>query len=349
MIGRLRARQLELIRHLDTAQVAWSDGCRTMVEWVAGRLDLEPATAAALVATARLAEAPLEADLTDGFSTFDRAAAVARLIATGADTDTITLSRRLDLTAVRRLTATARERTVQSEHQAHEARHLVIQPSLDESVWRLRGLLPGYDGRIVTKALLDEADSLPVDPDLPRESQAARLADALTTVCARSLSAPGSTTEPGGEPVVTIHVDAHRLAQTRGHAGITIQQGPAVGLNILEQALCQGTIELVATDLHGQTLALGRTTRVIRPRLRRHVLNRDRGCTAAGCTSTTRLQPHHITPWSQGGRTDPDNLTTLCWYHHHVIIHGRGFAIDPTSPPHQRRFIRHAHRDPPTS
>ncbi len=345
VIGRLRAEQLELLRDLDAAQVAVADGCRTMVEWVSGRLDVDHRTASDLVDTSRLADTDLEASLQRGECAFDRTATTARLVATGADGETVAFSQALNLGAVRRLVASNKQRTVASEQEAFSARHLIIQPSLDESVWRLRGLLAGYDGRIVTKALLEEADRTPVDVDLPRQSRATRMADALTTVCARSLGESGS--QGGGEPVITVHVDAHRLATTRGQAGITIDNGPTAGISLLEEALCTGRVELTATTVDGRPLAVGRTTRVISPRLRRFVLNRDHGCTAAGCTSRYRLQPHHVIPWSDGGRTDPDNLTTLCWYHHHVVVHGRGFRIDPQSPPHQRRLLNPHHRDPP--
>ncbi len=65
---------------------------------------------------------------------------------------------------------------------------------------------------------------------------------------------------------------------------------------------------------------------------------RDGGCTADGCSSRYRLQPHHMQWRTDGGDHDPDNLTTLCWFHHHVIIHGLGYRLDPDSPPQRRRF-----------
>lgn len=347
VIARHRAAQVELVKQLDLAQVASGDGCRTMVEWVSGRLDVEPATALALVSTARSIDAddPISTRLTDGETSFDRAAATVRLRSSGADPYLVEASMGYDLTGVRRLTAQHKSRLPQTEWDAFESRHLVIQPSLDESAWRLWGQLPSYDGRIVEKALLAEADSLPRDPDLPRSSRAARTADALTSVCARSLT--DSATGGGSDPVLTLHVDAHRFAATAGGAGINVEAGPAAGISLLEEVLCTGRVELLAADLDGKPLDLGRSTRVIKPRLRRHVLHRDGGCTASGCTSRYRLQPHHIVPWSEGGRTDADNLTTLCWFHHHVVVHGRGFGIDPASPPRQRRFIRQGHRDPP--
>ena len=63
--------------------------------------------------------------------------------------------------------------------------------------------------------------------------------------------------------------------------------------------------------------------------------------------SRYRLQIHHITRWADGGRTDPQNLTTLCWFHHHVAIHGQGFTIDPHSPPQRRRLLQPPIHGPP--
>ncbi|HET7845961.1 MAG TPA: HNH endonuclease [Acidimicrobiia bacterium] len=44
-----------------------------------------------------------------------------------------------------------------------------------------------------------------------------------------------------------------------------------------------------------------------------------------GCHSRYRLQPHHIKERQHGGDHHPDNLVTLCWFHHHVVVHERGF------------------------
>ena len=58
-----------------------------------------------------------------------------------------------------------------------------------------------------------------------------------------------------------------------------------------------------------------------------------------GCQARTRLQIHHLTPQTAGVDHDPDNLVTLCWYHHHVAIHRMGYRIDPDSPPQRRRLL----------
>ncbi|MGA7097735.1 MAG: HNH endonuclease signature motif containing protein, partial [Acidimicrobiia bacterium] len=82
----------------------------------------------------------------------------------------------------------------------------------------------------------------------------------------------------------------------------------------------------------GRPLALGRNTRVIPRKLRKHILSRDQGCTSDGCPSTYRLQIHHIIPISQGGLTVEQNLITLCWYHHQIAIHQQGLQVQKLGP-----------------
>jgi hypothetical protein len=85
-----RVAQMGALRELDRRQAPLADGCRSLAEWVTGRLDVAPDTAKALVATARrLEELPLvEETALAGEVTFDRLAAVARL-ATPGDEETV--------------------------------------------------------------------------------------------------------------------------------------------------------------------------------------------------------------------------------------------------------------------
>ncbi len=63
------------------------------------------------------------------------------------------------------------------------------------------------------------------------------------------------------------------------------------------------------------------------------VFNRDGGkCThtdATGkrCGSDKWIQIHHLKPLSQGGSNDPENLTTLCSFHHD-LAHQLGMPIE---------------------
>ena len=60
--------------------------------------------------------------------------------------------------------------------------------------------------------------------------------------------------------------------------------------------------------------------------LRRAARERDTcRCRFPGCESR-RVGLHHIQFWSHGGRTDLDNLISLCKYHH-LLVHERGYLI----------------------
>jgi hypothetical protein len=209
-------------------------------------------------------------------------------------------------------------------------------------------------GRIVDKAIAQKADELRLLPTGETSTRAQRQADALVAMLQDSLESDdhGIPTESGGSTPssghVTIFVDASVEAalesQTSPKAAIPF--GPQVGPNVLEAILCGGTVRVVGMD-GNEPVASSHATRAIPPATRDAILFRDGGCTIDGCNSRYRLEPHHIKPRAKAGNHEPENLTTLCWYHHHVAIHGNGFRIDATSPSDRRRLIRTDRRGPP--
>ena len=54
-----RAKQLQLILVADAMQLQTADGCRSLTEWVAGRIDVSRETASSLVRTARRSKTAL--------------------------------------------------------------------------------------------------------------------------------------------------------------------------------------------------------------------------------------------------------------------------------------------------
>ena len=340
VIARIRSRQMKALRELDRRQVALRDGHRSLQEWVAGRIDVAPETARELVGTARrLEELPdINEAVTCGEIGFDRAAAISRLANRDDALDLLTETAGRDIEGIRILAAKRRRMSRLDEMQVFEERYVSIQPNLDESAWRISGRLPGFAGRTVVQALETRGDAFPYGPDVT-PSRTTRNADALWSISHDTVTGGDGATIDTSTPVLTVFVDAAEAAPSNGTSGVTLEAGPQVGPNAVEAIMCTGAVEVTAHTTDGQPLAMGRRTRVIPPRLRRFVLHRDGAvCTVAGCVSRYRLQVHHITPWSQNGRTDPENLTTLCWFHHQIVIHGQGFRIDPASPPQRRRL-----------
>ncbi len=340
-IGRVRARQMALLAELDRSQVALADGCRSMVEWTTGRLDVAPETASALVRTSRTADPKIEDALAAGEVTFDRAVELSRLAAAGVPDPVGTLAG-LDIAGLRRVHSRAHRLSRDREASLFVDRYVAMQPNLDRSSWRLWGELPGTDGHIVERALGERADSFPPLPEGTRPTLGQRRADALTSIAQDSLT--GTAGSDTSTPLVSVFVDLNTSSGTV--TGVTLDSGQSVGPGALEELLCNGSIETILTR-RTTPLAVGRRTRTIAPALRRAILHRDGSCAADGCTSRHRLEVHHIVPFSEGGHTDPVNLTTLCWFHHHVVVHGMGYRIDPDTPPQRRRFLSPRGPDPP--
>ncbi len=344
VINRLRHRQATLLREADADQSALADGCRTLAEWTAGRLDVSRATARSLVALARIGaedEAPPES--------FDRTVATSRLAAAGSSEQMLDRSRGHDIETVWAMAGRHRRLTAAAERDGFASRYVTLQPALDESHWSLSGRLPAVDGAAVSLVLDATADGFPTLPDGTREDRAARRADALVQHVTVGHNTGGNGDGSSVSSQVTVFVDARDGAQTNGESGAWVVSGPRVGPATLEQLLCESTVAVVALAEDGTPFAVGPSTAAIPARTRDLVRFRDHGmCSADGCRSRYRLQPHHIVPRSQGGTNEPDNLTSLCWHHHHAVVHRRGFTIDPTSPPGRRRFQPPPARDPPS-
>ena len=348
VIARARAEQMILLREVDRRQVPMGAGCGSLGEWVRGRLDVAPETARDLVATAKhLEELPdVEEAIETGEIGFDRAVAIGRFASRDDTFDILNEMAGFDIAGIRNRAAKRRRMTRVDEQMAYQDRYMTVEPNLDESAWRLNGRLPGFAGRIVINALEAKADTLPKAPG--HVSRAARNADALWAISLDALYGGDGATIEDPTPLLTVFVDANEAAATNGQAGVTVAGGPRVGVAAIEAILCDGVVEVTARTKHGTPLRMGRRTRAISPQLRRFVMDRDgAACTIAGCTSRYRLQVHHITRWIDGGRTDPENLTTVCWFHHQIVIHGQGFRIDPDSPPQRRRLLQPPIHGPP--
>ena len=345
-ISQIRTQQMRLIREADTRQLPLADGCRSVAEWVAGRMDVSSRSARTLTTTARrLADLSVLSDAAGaGDMAYERVVEVSRLTTESTQSETIEDTRGLDIAGIRRQNARKGHLTSEDERTIAEAEHVVLRPNLDESRWDLWGTLGGLAGRIVDKALADRADSLPTPPDGMRPGVGKRQADALVSVCQDSLDSVGGdgsgSPRPPSTPLVSVFVDATHAAPSNGAAGAFVSDGPRVGPDTLERILCEGMVEVLARTDDGQVLAVGEAGRAIPPKIRRFVLARDGGCVADGCDSRYRLQPHHRVPYAISRSHDPTNLVTLCWWHHHVVIHQYRYTIDPTSPHGRLRFKR---------
>jgi 5-methylcytosine-specific restriction endonuclease McrA len=332
-IGKLRELQMQDLAELDVVQIATADGSRSLSEWVSARLDCGIESARSLVRTMRrLRDRPhLQERLAEGSVSFDRVEALSRIY------EDVGLMEWADISAIRREASKRARVRAESEHFSARDRYHVMQPSLDESRWKYWGALDGSSGALVNKVLCEAADALPDLPDGSKGSRGWRQATALVE-CLVSDDPPPAQ--------VTVIVDAEAAAETDGEAGVTLEAGPNVGRQALQAVLCDADTEVVARTEDGRFMDYGRRQRTGPPSLKRALLARyNQTCGADGCTSRHRLQVHHVIPWAQGGETSQDNLVVLCWYHHQIVVHERGYQIVYHHDPRRIRF--HRPKDPP--
>ena len=344
-IAVLRKKQAVIVNEFEKAGV----GCRSTVEYVSSRFDVSRLVASDLVFTAgRFGRHRwVGRSLLAGEIGFDRAVAMLRLVDAGADRGTVEDSSSLDLPGVGRLAAAQRRVSRRDERSVFVDRFVSIQPTLDESSWRLSGQLPAVDGLVVERALSWRGDEMRLVAGGGVCTRGQRRADGLVAMAMDSLDRRSSDGEASGGSSVSVLVDLEAADGSGGELGACPEYGPRVGPAVLDELLCTGSVQIVGLS-GGRRVVTSAASRAIPAAIRRFVAHRDGGCVADGCTSRYRLQPHHLRRYVDGGTHEPDNLATLCWFHHHVAIHQLGFRIDPDSPPQKRRLIRSAtNTDPP--
>jgi len=281
-IGRLREIQIEDLAELDTAQVATGDGSRSLSEWTAARLDLAPDTAKTLVRTMRrLQDRPdLQERLSDGDVSFDRVEALSRI------SEDLGFMEWADIAAVRREAVKRSRQSAEAEYRSAKDRFMVMQPSLDESWWRLWGGLDGPSGALVDKVLSEAADALPDLPDASHQGEGWRRATALVESLVSDDAPPAN---------VSVFVDAKHAAATDGQSGISMESGPRVGREALQAILCNANTEVIAKAEDGRYLDFGRRQRTAPPALRRALLDYYNHTPAAPTAALANVVSRSIT------------------------------------------------------
>jgi hypothetical protein len=109
-----------------------------------------------------------------------------------------------------------------------------------------------------------------------------------------------------------------------------VEDGPAISVSTAQMVSCTAALSWMTHSDGGAVLALGRRRRRPSSTIRRVARERDNcRCGFPGCESR-RVDLHHIQHWVNGGRTDLDNLISLCPWHH-KIVHDRGYLIATSS------------------
>jgi len=135
---------------------------------------------------------------------------------------------------------------------------------------------------------------------------------------------------PAGDPRGDVSAETPARGDPADPARCHVEDGSALSVSTAQMLSCTAALSWMRHD-RGAVLALGRRRRKPNAAIRRAARERDNcRCRFPGCESR-RVDLHHIQHWINGGRTDLENLISLCAYHH-KLVHDRGYLIAAPPP-----------------
>ncbi|WP_334143739.1 HNH endonuclease [Rhabdothermincola sp.] len=322
-----RAQLLALVGEFDAARGWVASGARSCAHWLAELLDIELSTAREHVRVARaLRELPVTKQQFDAselsyakvrqltrVATADNEAelvAIAHVCAAGE------LPRRLADWQRQNEPDRARERKwaergLWFRDEPNGNRTLIAQLPA-EQVTMLETLV---DAEVLSGATNTSGAGTPLRHQ--RADAFARLIDRLIADASADASA-----DAGRRVELVLH---RRMGETSLGDGIVLPEPVA------RQFTCDADLRVMTHWADGSPADVGRRHRLVTPRLRRLVTERDGGrCRYPGCRARHFIEVHHIVHWEDGGQTLLTNLISLCGYHHRFVHeHGWPDGFDP--------------------
>ncbi|MGH2758016.1 MAG: DUF222 domain-containing protein [Actinomycetota bacterium] len=309
---------LRLLDHLDESEGWREDGAASLVGWVSYRYAMTWHAATEHVATMRaLRDLPAIASaFGTGTICWESLVELCTFVSPEKDDEWADRASRISAAEVKAHARTARRIT--REHAARTQNRRYVWASWDPrgEFLRLHGLIPGADGALLKKALDRLADQLGPGSDGAFAPYGQRMADALVELAATRIA---EDSDPDRANVV-VHIDARELASLDGTGRV---ENTVVSSEIVRRLTCDARIEVVARD-GGVAIGIGRTSRTVPSRIRRHLNERDGGCVV--CGRRAGCHAHHVKHWAHGGRTDLENLVLLC-RRCHRSVHESGFGL----------------------
>lgn len=324
------ANLLDLVAEYDRTEAWRADGATSMATWLTFQYGLTLHTATDWVETAAaLLELPaLRAEFAEGRLSFDQVKFACQLATPDTDAEWASEAARypasrLEAMARRQRTITAAESNECQLRRSHKMRW-----DTDHRMLFYKGSLPEDAGAILETAINRLADQIGRDPLTGLyDPFDVRAADALVQLASQSL---GSDGDPDRATVV-VHVRASAL--TSGLGSGEVQNGSSISIETVRRLACDARVELVAEDVNGVPVGVGRARRTVPAWMIRTLLQRDGGCRFPSCLHRRWVHAHHIRFWSDQGPTDLDNLIMLC-PRHHRILHEQGWRVqgNPNEP-----------------
>jgi Domain of unknown function (DUF222)/HNH endonuclease len=197
----------------------------------------------------------------------------------------------------------------------------------DDGMLEFLGVLPKEEGAIVVAAIEAAAHRIATEerqvpsPDqleLAAEHKTHPMlrADAFVRLCETWINASAQTPVLAPTTQVVVHVDEAVLKGAATGGRSRIEDGPWLPLAAVRRLSCDADVVTII-ERGGLPIDVGRIHRLITPRLRLALQSRDEGCRFPGSSVPAPCTDgHHLKHWIDGGRTDLDNLLSLCRFHH---------------------------------
>jgi len=211
------------------------------------------------------------------------------------------------------------------------ALHVYYEPD-GSMVFQVR--LPAEKGAMVLKAIdfateqakqeVSNDSENSAETPIRKETFERQRIDALADIAESYLARGPESSSSADRYQVMLHVSAETLTNAEGDIS-HLEDGPRVSAETSRRLCCDASVSVLSENEEGDTLNIGRKTRVIPPAIRRALKARDQGCRFPGCTHKHFIDGHHIKHWSKGGETSLANLVQLC-RHHHRLVHEGGFT-----------------------
>jgi hypothetical protein len=341
-------RLLELIRRFDAGSGWYTHGCLSCAQWLSWRIGLDLCAAREKVRVARaLGTLPrIDDAFRHGRLSYSKVRALTR-VATPENEASL-------LEMARSSTAAQLEKICRGYHRALNGmagklpcddadQRWVRDRSTESGMIRIEAQLLPEEAALVLKAIEAARERAWKASRASAESRAegngcreaaaaparrSRLhrADALVQIAEDFLAS--SAAEAKGPPVeIVVHVEADSLADSTSTETGTLDDGTSLPPATVDRLACDASVVTVVEDSHGNPLDVGRRRRTVPTALRRALQLRDKGCRFPGCTNT-RVDSHHVLPWSRGGETKLANLVSTCRKHHRYV-HELGFRVEP--------------------
>ena len=312
---------------------AWAaQGMRSCAHWLSINIGVDVSTGAEMVRAGHaLEELPaLRAAFAAGRISFDKIRALTR-VATSAD-DELWLQVALQTSGGQLARICRGVRLAFEADDPRRAGDALLHRGVrvwwrDDGMLELMAVLPKEDGAIVMAAIEAVAQVVAAEerhvpsPDQPelaaeRRTRPMLRADALVRLCEAWVASAATTPAVAPTTQVVVHVDAAVLSGAASAGRSRIADGPWLSPDAIRRLSCDADVVTI-TERDGLPIDVGRLRRLLTPRLRLALQSRDEGCRFPGCSvPAPRTDGHHIKHWSDGGKTNMDNLVSLCRFHH---------------------------------